>query len=178
MLKPENWENTPVRENIPMLPAGGYVIEIKDVEETVSKAGNIMLKIRYDIASGKYQGYFQKLWNQSDIDEDERYWQGTFYVLLKNDKNNVHWQYKQLITYIEDDNDILTDWNEDYNQYVGCKLGAIIRHEQHLYEGEVYESPKLYKLERIKNIPAVKPPRTKMLGESKAIVEDDDDLPF
>lgn len=38
------------------IPAGDYVMEIEEVEDQVSKAGNEMLNITFNVAEGEYEG--------------------------------------------------------------------------------------------------------------------------
>lgn len=42
--------------NYEPMPAGDYVLEIEDIEERVSKAGNEMLNITFNVAEGEYEG--------------------------------------------------------------------------------------------------------------------------
>lgn len=42
--------------NFEPIPAGDYVLEIENIEERVSKAGNDMLNITFNVAEGEYEG--------------------------------------------------------------------------------------------------------------------------
>ena len=42
--------------NFEPIPAGDYVLEIENIEEQVSKAGNNMLNITFNVAEGEYAG--------------------------------------------------------------------------------------------------------------------------
>lgn len=99
--------------NYEPMPAGDYVLEIEDIEERVSKAGNEMLNITFNVAEGEYEG--RKIFE--------------FYVLTEN----ALWKLKNLLVALGIDTEGQVDVSVD--DLVGEMLiGNVVIQEQEGYD--------------------------------------------
>ena len=109
--KPEGWDTTEAVASgaFEELEAGGYILKIESAEEYTSKAGNQMIILNFDIAQGKYKGYFARatariMKSNPNVKWQGRYFQGTT-------KESLPF-FKGLMTAIEESNPgYKWDWN-------------------------------------------------------------------
>lgn len=140
MKKPNNYDN--VQTETKKLPAGGYICEIIQYEETKSKAGNEMLKVCLDIAEGEYKGFFAEMWTRAKMaafPNDAKYpHAGTSYIVTEDAEGNCSRSFKQFCTAMEDSGNIVWDKTDKLTDLQGAKVGVIFRREETEYNGSAY----------------------------------------
>lgn len=116
------------------LPAGGYICEIKAVEDVPAKE---YLRVVYDVATGEFKGYYADEWGQEHPFAHCMYWS-------YKDTNKKY--FKANMAAVDKTN--MTDFNtaleetKDFNeqQLVGKKIGLIIGYEEYKTDrGEIRE---------------------------------------
>lgn len=110
--------------NFKKLPAGGYIAEIKAVENVPAKE---YLKVIYDIATGEFKGFYNDAWGQDHPFAHCMYWS-------YKEANKKY--FKANMAAVDKTN--LTDFNEqlkgktfDEKQLVGQRLGLVIGYEEY-----------------------------------------------
>ena len=116
------------------LPAGGYICEIKAVEDVPDKE---YLKVIYDIATGGFKGFYSDDWGKEHPFAHQMFWS-------YKEKNRKY--FKANMAAVDKSN--LTDFNKaleasrDFNeqQLVGLKIGLVIGYEEYeTNRGEIRE---------------------------------------
>lgn len=110
--------------NFKKLPAGGYIAEIKAVEDVPAKE---YLKVIYDIATGEFKGFYGDDWGKEHPYAHCMYWS-------YKEANKKY--FKANMAAVDKTN--LTDFNEqlkgnifDEKQLVGQRLGLVIGYEEY-----------------------------------------------
>lgn len=110
--------------NFKKLPAGGYIAEIKAVEDVPAKE---YLKVIYDIATGEFKGFYGDDWGKDHPYAHCMYWS-------YKEANKKY--FKANMAAVDKTN--LTDFNEqlkgktfDEKQLVGQRLGLVIGYEEY-----------------------------------------------
>lgn len=203
MNKPTDYEQAQSYDSdFKRLPAGGYVVEIKKIEETTTRTGKAMLIMSFEIKEGEYAGFFTEQYRKETAGtsqySNQPKWRGTYNVFPLTPEGNTNPQYKGLLTSIEKSNGIRINWNADYNQFVGKIVGILFREEEFInYEGNMsvaikayaarpadvirnneYEAPKRKVMkDNVGSSNGYVPAATEASGFTSVTV-DDDDLPF
>ena len=106
------------------LPAGGYICEIKAVEDVPEKE---YLRVVYDVATGEFKGFYNDAWGQDHPFVHCMYWS-------YKEANKKY--FKANMAAVDKTN--LTDFNEqlegktfDEKQLVGQRLGLVIGYEEY-----------------------------------------------
>lgn len=120
-----NWKNVePIDESARRgLPAGGYVVRIKDVQNV---AGKEYLKLEFDIAEGEHRGYY------ADLFERAHFWGGSF---VRSYKEKARGFFAGFLEAVEKSNDGLvlrTENGLDERQLIGKAVGAILGEEEYI----------------------------------------------
>lgn len=125
MKKIDNWEAVKVSNGYSRLPAGGYIVEIKDVKDVPEKE---YLEIYFDIVKGNEKGYFQKQYD-NDTRKDKK-WPNAGILRRSYSDNSVSF-FKGFITAVEKSNSgYKWDWKE--SSLKNKLLGVIIGDEEYL----------------------------------------------
>lgn len=110
--------------NFKKLPAGGYIAEIKVVEDVPAKE---YLKVIYDIATGEFKGFWSDEWGKAHPFAHQMYW---------SYKESNKKYFKANMAAVDKTN--LTDFNEqlkgktfDEKQLVGQRIGLVIGYEEY-----------------------------------------------
>lgn len=107
------------------LPAGAYVCVITGVEDFPAKE---YLKITYDIAAGKYEGYYEKLRK----DHPDWAWVGAY---VKSYKTKALPMFKRFCSAISKSNgNFVFDGgtvNADERTIIGKKIGLVLQEEEY-----------------------------------------------
>lgn len=129
--KPNDWDNVKVPGQFQRLPEGGYVIEIKKVEQLTAASGYEYLDLTIEICEGMFEGYYMADYKAQTY-EPKRY-KGHYRQGLPNTDVSKPF-FKGMITAIEESNPGYTwDWNEQ--SLVGKKVGCLMRSEEWEYNG-------------------------------------------
>lgn len=131
------------------LPVGGYVVEIKKMEETVTpKTNTVMIVVSFDIAEGTYKDYFAKQYKRDKSREitsgREAKWRGTYNCFPYTNDGLTNPSFKGLLTCIEKSNyGFRVEWPLNLEVFKGKKLGLLFREEEYEgYDGTVKTSVK------------------------------------
>ena len=107
------------------LPAGAYVCVIRNAEDFSQKE---YLKITYDIAAGKYAGYYEKLRN----DHPDWAWTGAY---VKSYKTKALPMFKRFCSAVSKSNgNFVFDGgavNADERTLIGKKVGLVMQEEEY-----------------------------------------------
>ena len=125
MKKIDNWESVKVSNGYSRLPAGGYIVEIKDVKDVPEKE---YLCIEFDICQGDYKGKYQKEYDE-DTRKDKK-WPNAA-TLYRSYSDKAVSMFKGFITAVEKSNSgYKWDWKE--SSLKNKLLGVIIGDEEYL----------------------------------------------
>ena len=179
MRKIENYDS--VKENqggeFEKLPAGGYVCKITACENVED---NEYLKLEFDIAEGKYQGWFAELYQRA------AFWGGK---LIRSYKEKAAGFFKGFTTAVEESNPKYK-WSWDEGTLINKYIGLVLAYEEYTSNsGEVKE--RIY-VAQTRSVEAIrkgdfKVPELKRLKATSAVTtnytpvastSEDDGLPF
>ena len=166
LKKPNNYENVEVMEfDFEKLELGGHKgIIIKAEEYTSDFSGKKSLKVYVDTASDdKQPGYFKKQYD-NDTRIDKKYPNGAIkYVPLGEEENQVK-MLKAFITAYENSNNCQFDWNKDWDQLKGKKIGLVFGQEEYIsQDGTTKLATKLNQFRSIDKVDNAQIPKVKLL---------------
>ena len=174
IAKPKTYDEINIIEEYEKISLGGHKGIIMKAEEYTSDfSGKKSLKVYVDTASDdKQPEYFKKQYeNDTRID---RKWSNSAikYISLGEEENQVK-MLKAFITAYENSNNCQFDWNKDWEQLKGKKIGIIFGMEEYENQaGELKTVNKLREFRSIDKIDNVKIPKVKMLDGSYVEYED------
>lgn len=123
-MKVKNWEFVEQRKPSSMLPAGGYVCKIVDVEDVPSKE---YLWIVYDVCEGEYEGVY------SGMGEDEK-WKHRF---TRSYKSSCEDMFADFLSRLQESNRGSFDvqaWSRRgcyEHDLIGLEIGLVFGEEQY-----------------------------------------------
>ena len=173
--KPSNWDTVEVMEfDYTPIELGGHKgIIMKAEEYTSPQSGKTSLKVSVDTAKDdKQPEYFaeqykndnriDKRWNNSAIK----------YISLGEEENQIK-MLKSFITAYENSNGCQFDWNKDWEQLKGKKIGLVFGMEEYeSQDGTLKTNNKLREFRSIDKVDNVKIPKVKLLDGSFMEYED------
>ena len=169
MQKPKLYDKIEVMEfDYTPIELGGHKGIIMKAEEYTSDfSGKKSLKVYVDTASNdKQPEYFKKQYeNDTRID---RKWSNSAikYISLGEEENQVK-MLKAFITAYENSNNCQFDWNKNWEQLTGKKIGIIFGMEEYENQaGELKTVNKLREFRSIDKIDNIKIPKVKLLDGS------------
>lgn len=115
-----------------ILPAGGYVCEIKNAKVEEYSGGLSTLILAIDVVEGQYAGFFKKDFDQNT--REDKKWRGTYRINLPKDDGSEMdaWTkrtFGNFIWSVQESNPGYTwDWEE--KKLKGKKLGVIYRNRE------------------------------------------------
>ena len=141
LRKPEDYDQAQAYDGeLERLPAGGYVCEIRKMEEKVTpRTGTIMVTVSFDIVEGKYKDFFAKQYQRMKARETEggrpARWHGTYNVFPYTREGLTNPGFKGLLCCIERSNrGFRIKWPLNLDEFQGKKVGLLFREEE--YEAE------------------------------------------
>ncbi len=141
MIKPENYDKTPVSGEYEAPLKGGHHMIIKQVNEMTNKSGNPMIVVLLDFAQNDRQpGLFMREF-KNDI-RPEKKWSmaGTMYINVTDLDGNTSRRYKTFCSCFEKSNDTQIKWVEDpltwCAQFKNKKIGGAYGVVHEVYNGE------------------------------------------
>lgn len=167
--KPSNYDNVEVRdfEFTPIELGGHKGIIMKAEEYTSPQSGKTSLRVSIDTAKDdKQPEYFTEQYkNDTRID---RKWSNSAikYVPLGEEENQVK-MLKAFITAYENSNNCQFDWNKNWEQLTGKKIGLVFGMEEYENQaGELKTVNKLRKFRSVDKVDSIKIPKVKKLDNS------------
>ena len=168
IAKPKKYDEINIIEEYEKISLGGHKgIIMKAEEYTSPQSGKTSLKVSVDTAKDdKQPEYFaeqykndnriDKRWNNSAIK----------YISLGEEENQVK-MLKSFITAYENSNGCQFDWNKDWEQLKGKKIGIIFGQEEYTsQDGTTKLATKLNQFRSIDKVDNIKIPKVKKLDNS------------
>ena len=165
IAKPKAYDEININEEFEKLELGGHKgIIIKAEEYTSDFSGKKSLKVYVDTASDDKQPEYFKKQYENDTRIDRKYPNGAIkYVPLGEEENQVK-ILKSFITAYENSNNCQFDWNKDWEQLKGKKIGIIFGQEEYIsQDGTTKLATKLREFRSIGKIDNIKIPKVKLL---------------
>lgn len=134
----KGWDSIKSGGDYETLEKGGYVVKILNAKQEVSRHGNEMLVIFFDIKEGEKAGFFKRRYDSQKADNPDAKWQGTYYATLPTEKMTEKGytfsaqRLKRLAEALEESN-VAYKWDWDENKLKGLTVGAVFGREE--YEG-------------------------------------------
>ena len=168
IAKPKAYDEININEEFEKLELGGHKgIIIKAEEYTSDFSGKKSLKVYVDTASDDKQPEYFKKQYENDTRIDRKYPNGAIkYVPLGEEENQIK-MLKSFITAYENSNNCQFDWNKDWEQLTGKKIGIVFGMEEYENQsGELKTVNKLREFRSIDKVDNVKIPKVKKLDNS------------
>lgn len=173
--KPSNWDAVEVTEfDFTPIELGGHKgIIMKAEEYTSPQSGKTSLKVSVDTAKDdKQPEYFAEQYkNDTRID---RKWSNSAikYIPLGEEENQVK-MLKSFITAYENSNGCQFDWNKNWEQLTGKKIGLVFGQEEYTsQDGTTKLATKLNQFRSIDKVDNIKIPKVKLLDGSYVSYDD------
>ena len=174
IAKPKAYDEININEEFEKLELGGHKgIIIKAEEYTSDFSGKKSLKVYVDTASDDKQPEYFKKQYENDTRIDRKYPNGAIkYVPLGEEENQIK-MLKSFITAYENSNGCQFDWNKDWEQLKGKKIGLIFGQEEYIsQDGTTKLATKLREFRSIDKVDNVKIPKVKLLDGSYVDYDD------
>lgn len=173
--KPNIYDNVEVMEfDYTPIELGGHKgIIMKAEEYTSPQSGKTSLKVSIDTAKDdKQPEYFTEQY-KNDNRIDKRWSNSAIkYISLGEEENQVK-MLKAFITAYENSNNCQFDWNKDWEQLKGKKIGLVFGMEEYeSQDGALKTNNKLREFRSIDKVDNVKIPKVKLLDGSFMEYED------
>ena len=194
MIKPKLYDEINVNEEYEKISLGGHKgIIMKAEEYTSPQSGKTSLKVSVDTAKDDKQPEYFKEQYKNDNRIDKRWNNSAIkYISLGEEENQVK-MLKAFITAYENSNGCQFDWNKDWEQLKGKKIGLVFGQEEYTsQDGTTKLATKLRDFRSIDKVDNIKIPKVKKLdntyvdyndyisseNEPNEIEISDDNLPF
>lgn len=174
IAKPKMYDEITINESYEKIILGGHRGIIKNVEEYTSDfSGKKSLKVYVDTASDDKQPEYFKKQYENDTRIDRKYPNGAIkYVPLGEEENQIK-MLKSFITAYENSNNCKFDWNKDWEQLKGKKIGIIFGQEEYTsQDGTTKLATKLNQFRSIDKVDNVQIPKIKLLDGSYVTYDD------
>ena len=164
--KPSNWDTVEVMEfDYTKIELGGHKgIIMKAEEYTSPQSGKTSLKVSVDTAKDDKQPEYFKEQYKNDTRIDRKWSNSAIkYISLGEEENQVK-MLKAFITAYENSNGCQFDWNKNWDQLTGKKIGLVFGAEE--YENQTRELKTINKLREFRSIDKIdniKIPKVKLL---------------
>ena len=167
--KPSNYDNVEVMEfDYTPIELGGHKgIIMKAEEYTSPQSGKTSLKVSVDTAKDDKQPEYFKEQYKNDVRIDRKWSNSAIkYISLGEEENQVK-MLKAFITAYENSNNCQFDWNKDWEQLTGKKIGIVFGMEEYENQtGELKTVNKLREFRSIDKVDNVKIPKVKKIDNS------------
>ena len=165
IAKPKAYDEININEEFEKLELGGHKgIIIKAEEYTSPQSGKTSLKVSVDTAKDDKQPEYFKKQYENDTRIDRKYPNGAIkYVPLGEEENQIK-MLKSFITAYENSNNCKFDWNKDWDQLKGKKIGIVFGQEEYTsQDGTTKLATKLNQFRSIDKVDNVQIPKVKLL---------------
>ena len=164
--KPSNYDNVEVMEfDFTPIELGAHKgIIMKAEEYTSPQSGKTSLKVSVDTAKDDKQPEYFKEQYKNDVRIDRKWSNSAIkYVPIGEEENQVK-MLKAFITAYENSNGCQFDWNKDWEQLTGKKIGIVFGMDEYQNQaGELKTVNKLREFRSIDKVDNVKIPKVKKL---------------
>ena len=166
--KPSNYDEINIIEEYEKISLGGHKgIIMKAEEYTSPQSGKTSLKVSVDTAKDDKQPEYFKEQYKNDVRIDRKWSNSAIkYVPIGEEESQVK-ILKAFITAYENSNNCQFDWNKDWEQLTGKKIGIVFGMEEYENQaGELKTVNKLREFRSIDKVDNVKIPKVKKLDNS------------
>ena len=168
IAKPKTYDEINIIEEYEKISLGGHKgIIMKAEEYTSPQSGKTSLKVSVDTSKDdKQPEYFAEQY-KNDNRIDKRWSNSAIkYISLGEEETQVR-QLKAFITAYENSNNCKFDWNKDWEQLKGKKIGLVFGMEEYeSQDGTLKTNNKLREFRSIDKVDNVKIPKVKKLDNS------------
>lgn len=165
IAKPKKYDEINIIEEYEKISLGGHKgIIMKAEEYTSPQSGKTSLKVSVDTAKDdKQPEYFAEQY-KNDVRIDRKWSNSAIkYIPLGEEENQVK-MLKAFITAYENSNNCQFDWNKDWDQLKGKKIGIVFGQEEYTsQDGTTKLATKLNQFRSIDKVDNVKIPKVKLL---------------
>lgn len=167
--KPSNYDNIEVTEfDFTPIELGGHKgIIMKAEEYTSPQSGKTSLKVSVDTAKDDKQPEYFKEQYKNDNRIDKRWSNSAIKFISLGEEENQVKMLKAFITAYENSNNCKFDWNKDWEQLKGKKIGLVFGMEEYeSQDGTLKTNNKLREFRSIDKVDNVKIPKVKKLDNT------------
>ena len=167
--KPSNWDAVEVMEfDYTKIELGGHKgIIMKAEEYTSPQSGKTSLKVSVDTSKDDKQPEYFKEQYKNDNRIDKRWSNSAIKFISLGEEENQVKMLKAFITAYENSNNCKFDWNKDWEQLKGKKIGLVFGMEEYeSQDGTLKTNNKLREFRSIDKVDNVKIPKVKKLDNS------------
>lgn len=165
IAKPKKYDEINIIEEYEKISLGGHKgIIMKAEEYTSPQSGKTSLKVSVDTAKDdKQPEYFAEQY-KNDVRIDRKWSNSAIkYIPLGEEENQVK-MLKAFITAYENSNNCQFDWNKDWDQLKGKKIGIVFGQEEYTsQDGTTKLATKLNQFRSIDKVDNVQIPKVKLL---------------
>ena len=168
IAKPKAYDEINIIEEYEKISLGGHKgIIMKAEEYTSPQSGKTSLKVSVDTAKDDKQPEYFKEQYKNDVRIDRKWSNSAIkYISLGEEENQVK-MLKSFITAYENSNNCQFDWNKNWEQLTGKKIGIVFGMEEYENQaGELKTVNKLREFRSIDKIDNIKIPKVKKLDNS------------
>lgn len=133
MKRPNDWDTVKPYEDRKPLTPGGYICEVKKVEETTNKNGGAMVVVKFDIAEGELKGYFFDDYSARRLNDPNAKWPyaGTKWINVEDFNGGTHRMLKSFVNAVEAENVKIDNGRElVFARAKGALVGVVFREEE------------------------------------------------
>ena len=165
IAKPKTYDEINIIEEYEKISLGGHKgIIMKAEEYTSPQSGKTSLKVSVDTAKDDKQPEYFKEQYKNDNRIDKRWSNSAIKFISLGEEENQIKMLKSFITAYENSNGCQFDWNKDWEQLKGKKIGLVFGMEEYQnQEGELKTVNKLREFRSIGKIDNIKIPKVKLL---------------
>lgn len=131
MQMPKGYNEAQVLGEYKPLPPGGYICQIMQVEEQISRGGKNMVVISLDIYEGVQKGYYAKQY-RADTRKDKK-WGCRVFQLVENSDGFASAGFKTFVNAVEKSNpSFQVQWGDGFcDCFRHCFVGALFGKEEY-----------------------------------------------
>ena len=167
--KPSNYDNVEVTEfDFTPIELGGHKgIIMKAEEYTSPQSGKTSLRVSVDTAKDDKQPEYFKEQYKNDNRIDKRWSNSAIKFISLGEEENQVKMLKAFITAYENSNNCKFDWNKDWEQLKGKKIGLVFGMEEYeSQDGTLKTNNKLREFRSIDKVDNIKIPKVKKLDNT------------
>ncbi|MDY5667997.1 MAG: hypothetical protein SPK43_01895 [Candidatus Onthovivens sp.] len=168
IAKPKAYDEINIIEEYEKISLGGHKgIIMKAEEYTSPQSGKTSLKVSVDTAKDDKQPEYFKEQYKNDVRIDRKWSNSAIKFISLGEEENQVKMLKAFITAYENSNNCKFDWNKDWEQLKGKKIGLVFGMEEYeSQDGTLKTNNKLREFRSIDKVDNVKIPKVKKLDNT------------
>ena len=168
IAKPKTYDEINIIEEYEKISLGGHKgIIMKAEEYTSPQSGKTSLKVSVDTSKDDKQPEYFKEQYKNDNRIDKRWSNSAIKFISLGEEENQVKMLKAFITAYENSNNCKFDWNKDWDQLKGKKIGLVFGMEEYeSQDGTLKTNNKLREFRSIDKVDNVKIPKVKKLDNT------------